>query len=194
MSVRLSKPGPFVGPYLARGAEFSFPVWDGKHGCYRWAVASIEDYRLVMSRRWRLGTDGYICSSVWDGRQSVSLSLHRLIARARQGEIVDHARHDVLDVRRQSLRRCNVSQNAANARRLHLVGKKSSRYRGVTRHTQTGKWQGQVKYMGRSYHCGLHETEEAAARARDAVARRLFGKFAILNNLPPTPQKRRRAA
>jgi AP2-like factor (ANT lineage) len=56
-----------------------------------------------------------------------------------------------------------------------------SRYRGVTLHRKTGKWQAAIKYNNHNYHLGLFASEEAAARAYDIAARQKFGVFAAVN-------------
>ena len=58
----------------------------------------------------------------------------------------------------------------------------SSRFRGVTKNGN--RWQAQIRYQGRNYYIGLWRTEEEAAAAYDAAARRLFGKFALTNRSP----------
>lgn len=46
----------------------------------------------------------------------------------------------------------------------------SSRYKGVSRHKQSGRWSADIKVMGRKTYLGLFETEEEAARAWQAAA------------------------
>lgn len=172
--------GPF--PLTRRGVPV--PVWDGAGERFVNVLVSPADYGLALSRRWRLDRNGYPCTTQWlvAEKRAIILYLHRAIARAPEGMQVDHRRHNPLDCRRGSLRHATPSQNSANTRRF-LKGK-LSRYRGVTLHKQTGKWQAAAKRGNRCIYLGLHTSEEAAARAYDAKARELWGEFAITNYLP----------
>lgn len=166
-------------------------MFDGRTplGAICWTRVSPGDYRLAMSRPWHLDSSGYVASSAFDrrtGKRTRTVYLHRLVTRCPAGMVADHRHHDPLDNRRESLRRATTSQNAANARRLNLVGKKLAPYRGVTVHKQTGKFMAQVKCLGVNHYCGLFDNAEDAAQAYDRKARALFGRFAILNNLPRT--------
>lgn len=46
----------------------------------------------------------------------------------------------------------------------------SSKYRGVSWHSQTGKWKAQIKVLGKDVNLGRHISEEAAAKAYDKAA------------------------
>ncbi len=86
-----------------------------------------------------------------------------------------------LDNRRASLRVVTPSVNAANVR-LSRVGR-SSRFRGVTRHKATQKWQAGAKFGGRFYTGGLYRREEDAALAYDRLAAR-FWPGIVPRNIP----------
>jgi hypothetical protein len=105
--------------------------------------------------------------------------LHRLIMGSPTKKDVDHINGDGLDNRRCNLRITDRSRNMANQRRP--VG--PSGYRGV-RQSNSGKckpWSAIITVNRRLiYSCG-HPTPEAAARARDALALKYFGKYAVLN-------------
>jgi AP2-like factor, euAP2 lineage len=58
---------------------------------------------------------------------------------------------------------------------------KTSKYRGVTKHSQCDRWIGQFSSNGARTYLGLFATEEEAARAWDVKARELFGDAAPLN-------------
>lgn len=178
-------------PVESDGKTVLLPVRAGEG--FVWTKVSPADYALAMRWPWRLDRSGYVVANQWNTRDhcTVPLALHRLVCRAPRGYLVDHKRGDLLDCRRGSLRRATPSQNSAN--RLLLLPNKLSRYRGVTLHRKSGKWQAQAKQHDRFVHGGLHDTEEAAARAYNALAKRLWGRFAVLNNLPDTEGARIRA-
>lgn len=105
-----------------------------------------------------------------DGPGSPLISMHTQLTGWAE---VDHASRDGLDNRRANLRSASRSQNNGN----HVIRSDSGNtYKGVTKragYTWSAKCAG--TYLG-----GF-KTEEAAARAYDAEARRVFGEFARLN-------------
>lgn len=169
------------------------PVWDGATRRYVWVKLSGQDYALGLSRRWSLDKGGYPAWHYFDVKlgKSVMVYLHRLVARAPAGVLVDHKHGDKLDARRSQLRRATPSQNSAN-RRLRLATK-SSRFKGVTRHP-CGRWQAQCKHRDVNRYLGLHATEEAAALAYNREASRHWGEFATLNRVPSPVTAQGRAA
>lgn len=178
---RSAPPGPH--PINPDGMSVSVPV-RGDSG--RWVRVSPEDYRLGMSRPWR-EISGYPAVWTFDTAKGRGLyiALHSLVLRGGGGLVIDHIDRDPLNATRGNLRRATVSQNGAN--RTKKAGT-SSRFRGVTQHKQTGKWQAAATYFGRCIYLGLYVTEEAAARAYDAKARELWPGFCSVN-FPeqPTP-------
>ncbi len=57
----------------------------------------------------------------------------------------------------------------------------TSRYKGVSWCANVGKWRVQIQVNSKHTHVGLFLTEEEAALAYDAAARREHGEFASLN-------------
>ena len=171
-----------LGPHPVERGSVRVPVRDPS-GPYVECKVSPEDYALAMSHPWRLNADGYVIVHVYDvvRKKSTLLSLHRMVARAPAGVLVDHVRANLLDCRRCALRRATHSQNTANRRKL--LPNKSSRYRGVTKH-KGGRWQAAAKHHDKCIHGGLHDTQEQAAAAYNAIARRIWGRFSVLNRLP----------
>jgi hypothetical protein len=90
---------------------------------------------------------------------------------------VDHINGDGLDNRRTNLRPCTRAQNMHNQRKRRGV----SQFKGVYWHTSGRKWKAQITESGHRRSLGYHPSEESAARAYDAAARRLFGEYAALN-------------
>lgn len=130
------------------------------------------DAAVVLSRRWRIspspsGTVLYAITTV--GHTTVSL--HRLLT---GWASVDHVNHDGLDNRRANLRPADARENGGNRRPVEGT---SSRFRGVTLHRKTGRWQAAL--AGR--YLGLYDTEEAAAAAFDVAAAAEYGEFAYQN-------------
>ena len=88
---------------------------------------------------------------------------------------VDHINRDRADNRASNLREATYSQQ--NFNRPPVT--KASPYRGVT---QLGsRWLASAKKDGKSVNLGVYETQEEAARVRDAFVFRIDPQFAILN-------------
>lgn len=80
----------------------------------------LDDDKLGVykSRVWHISDTGYV---VWrgieDGKKR-TIRLHRLIAEAKDGEIVDHINRNKLDNRRSNLRICSQRENSLNSDRV----------------------------------------------------------------------------
>jgi len=95
-------------------------------------------------------------------------------------EMVDHINHDTLDNRKCNLRVVSPSQNQWN-RIKRRNG--SSRFKGVYRHPQTGRWMARIRCKRQEIYLGLYQSEEDAAKAYDAASRRLHGNYGLVNNI-----------
>lgn len=95
--------------------------------------------------------------------------------------IVDHRNHIRNDNRFENLRLATDHQNKMNTTKNHG----SSKYQGVHFHRQAGKWCAMKSGKTGKKYIGLFDTEEDAARARDAAVLAAYGEFAKLN-FPPS--------
>ena len=104
---------------------------------------------------------------------------------------VDHINHNTLDNRRCNLRVCTKSENARNNAGQRT--RKTSNYKGVTYHdckkykvnaTGLKPWRAYTRMAGKRIWFGYYATEEDAALAYNENAKRLFGEFAYLNDVP----------
>ena len=113
--------------------------------------------------------------------------VHRIIFYMETGidpgnKLVDHAERDTSS--NYDLRLATYSQNSAN--RKKGVYKKSvphSSYKGVTWHKQHKKWMAQIICNRQKTHLGYFKDEISAAVAYNEAAVRLWGEFAVLNDL-----------
>lgn len=115
----------------------------------------------------------------FEGRRTVFL-LHRVVAGAPEGLLVDHVNGDTLDNRRANLRLATFRQNTVNAYRPPSA----TGFRGVRPPNPangTYRFRANIRHDNKTVTVGWADTAEEAARLYDAAARRLHGEFARLN-------------
>ena len=140
------------------------------------AIVDAEDYDWLIQYKWyacKAGSDFY-ARRKWGGQY---IFMHRLITDAPDGPVVDHIDGNSLNNTKANLRICTQLQNSYN--RGPLPG--TSRYKGVYWHKQQKCWASCIQQNKKTYHLGLFNNEEDAAKAYDEKARKLFGEYAYLN-------------
>ena len=146
-------------------------------------IVDDADYEWINARKWKASPEGPTC--VYANRtvhgpngRSSQERMHRIIAGAKEGELVDHINGDTLDNRRSNLRIADASHNSCNRK---SVRGSSSSFKGITWHRGVRKWQAAIKAHGRQHYLGVFASEVDAAKAYDAAAREMHGDFARLN-------------
>jgi len=137
-------------------------VWEGRIPSLTWrpAVKKHTTYVVATFGSW------------------LELRLHRAVMNAKLTETVDHRDHNGLNNVRENLRIATAAQNGANRVKSP---QHSSRFKGVSLHRQTGRWEASLRVNRNKIHIGLFEREEDAARAYNAKAAAVWGEFAHLN-------------
>lgn len=131
------------------------------------------------------GKEAFTSLNSWGHKRGrifgISVKAHRVAWAIFYGEWpdgeIDHVNGDPGDNRIDNLRIVSSQQNKWN--RGSRPGS-LSRFVGVSR-SASGKWFGQINVNGKFHYLGTFETEEEAARARDAAALQHHGRFARLN-------------
>jgi hypothetical protein len=144
------------------------------------AIVDIEDYKWARLFKWTHYSSGdshYARTSSPALRKTVAM--HRVIAGAEPGQIVDHRNGNGLDNRKSNLRIATYSQNARNKR----AQSNSSRYKGVVFDEGRNNWIARVRRDGRYVVVGRFELEEEAAAAYNHAALQEYGEFAWINPL-----------
>jgi hypothetical protein len=111
---------------------------------------------------------------------TITMSRELLGLKKRDSRQVDHKDGDTLNNRRANLRVATLSQNMYNRRSNR---NSSSRYKGVSYHKKTGKWQAQIRIEGNNKYLGVFGSPEEAARSYNEAAKENFGDFACLNRV-----------
>ena len=149
------------------------------------ALVDLSDRELVTQHNWHAwARDGlvYAVTNINRNSQRRQISMHRLILGIADTNkpLVDHINHNGIDNRRANLRLASSSQN--NANQALSKGAKTSKYKGVSWHSSTNKWQASIRVKGKQTYLGLFTSEEKAAVAYNQAAIIHFGDFAFLND------------
>ena len=146
------------------------------------------DYELLLRYQWRLrvgGKNRYAVTTI-NGEE---VGMHRVILGAEPGQIVDHINGDGLCNQRENLRFCTRAQNFQNGRWRNTKGR-TSKHKGewrIKNRPCRRCWRSGITAYRVYRNLGSFWTEEEAARAYDAAARRLHGEFARPNFPEPKP-------
>jgi hypothetical protein len=150
-----------------------------------------EDAHLLDKYRWRVQsqtkchrTHRYVVA--WgEGRRL--LLLHREIAGAVKGQVVDHKNHDTLDNRRENVRVCSISENLSNRSKANRIT--SSHHLGVWLESRDRRkvWYACVTFGGKRVRARFY-TEAEAVAWRNLTAARIHGEFANISSPQPLLQ------
>lgn len=150
----------------------------------KFAAVDDEDFEWLSQWKWWY-MQGYATRTTLSGSRKTKRTwdrvlMHRLIVDAPEGVDVDHRDLDGLNNQRSNLRTASRTQNTQN-RGKFAKRECTSRFKGVCRRPENGRWRAYIRVHGRMNHLGTYTSEEDAARAYDAAAKEYFGEFARTN-------------
>jgi hypothetical protein len=131
-----------------------------------------EFWHELNKMSWTINPGGYIVN----GQGKL---MHRIVMKAKEGEIVDHINKAKYDNRSCNLRIASHSLNSHNRTKCKNA---YSKYFGVSK--DRNLWRCIIKCNGVEYRLGSFKKEIDAARAYNEKAIELYGENANLNTLP----------
>ena len=143
-----------------------------------------DDYEIVVAYSWYKTSNGYIATRDRNAG-GVLKTMHRLIANAKDSDMVDHINHDKSDNRRCNLRIVSRSENQQN--RKAPVNCPSG-VRGVSRDKTSGKWTSKIWVNKKYKYLGAYHDFDDAVAARKAAEERYFGEYSYDNSIAAVPR------
>lgn len=145
------------------------------------ALIDKEDYPKLAGYHW-ICHCGYARAAEYDPKTKNNKTVHmsHLILPCPPGLEVDHINRDKLDNRKVNLRLVTRSQNCAN--RGSFKNSKS-KYKGVRWNKKMGLWEAAIRKDGVITTIGAFDDEIAAASAYNEYARKMWGEYAVLNDI-----------
>jgi len=143
-------------------------------------IVDVLDENLLLDFAWKVSSKGYAVRYFTSEGIARRLWLHRVIAGAIKGQIVDHANGNTLDNRRCNLRICSHAENMRN-RKMHKNN--SCGLKGVYFDKSVGNrmfWRAQIRHGGKKIYLGRFQDAETAHSAYLMAAKKLHGDFARL--------------
>lgn len=137
--------------------------------CGQKILVSEIDFEFLNSKKWWI-SNGYAIS--WDKREK----MHRLILKAKNGEIVDHIDRNKLNNTRENLRIVNKEENVHNQKKRTNT---KNNYKGTQFIKKLGLWQARCRIYGNDYFLGLYVNEISAAYAYNKKAIELSDKILL---------------
>lgn len=129
------------------------------------------DLPLLAQHSWAINVrTGYVFSP--NSRPAVYM--HRLVACAVKGELIDHRNGDRKDNRTINLRIVTRSENSCH--RVKLPSTNTSGHLGV--HPHRNHWRARIRVNGRQLHLGTFRTKAAAVLARRRAEALYYGSYA----------------
>lgn len=107
--------------------------------------------------------------------------MHKIILQTKKGFDIDHINGNKLDNRRCNLRQASRTQNILN--RPMQTNNKTG-FKGVHYDRSRCKFKADIGINGKSKFIGRFNTAIEAAKAYNEMAKKHYGEFALLNEIP----------
>lgn len=163
--------------FVFKGNICKIKLYNRKHEEIAEAIIDKKDFILIKDKKWHLLSKGYVATGA--GRKQQLLHW-MIIGKPFYPYETDHKDQDKLNNRKDNLRHCTSSQNEINKK---LRKNNTSGYTGVLWRKDTQKWSVSLGYQGKQIRLGCYQTKEKAAKVYNKAVVRLFGEYAVLNNI-----------
>lgn len=152
----------------------------GKNKGKFFVLVDDEDYKELNKYNWHLRRGPHTFYAIRNDNHT-TVYMHRILTKAKIGQLVDHRDLNGLNNQKYNLRICNQAENIRNGRRRqnNTLG-----FKGVTFHKKTKKYQARVGYENKRVYLGLFNTPIEAAKIYNRKAIELYGEFARINIIP----------
>lgn len=135
---------------------------------------SLDKVDKAKKYKWRMDvTTGYVLTTIVHNHKT--LSLHRYLLEAEQGDLIDHKDRDKLNNMDDNLRFCSRSHNSINR---DILASNTSGVTGVYWHSRDEVWQVRLSVDGENMYLGNYTDKEEAIQVRKEAERKYFGEFA----------------
>lgn len=107
------------------------------------ALVDDADYEWLSARRWYLGSGGYAWTGGWCAvkKRPKAVFMHKLLAEAPSGHVVDHIDGDPMNNQRSNLRVASRSENALNNPSRRTIRGRWASLRDVSRSLGISDWE-----------------------------------------------------
>ncbi len=149
------------------------------------ALVDDEDFEELSKYNWyamwcRNSKKFYAARNISTSKKHTILMHRQILGLTDSRTQVDHEDSSGLNNQRYNLRIVTNQQNQFNQKRQL---NSSSKYKGVTWREDMNKWVARIKINRKTKHLGCFIKETDAAIAYNEAARKLFGEFALLNEV-----------
>jgi hypothetical protein len=153
----------------------------------KYALVDNENYEFLSQWKWayhksKADKTGYAIRSGYDpktGKRS-RIAMHRVLLKAKKGQICDHINGNGVDNRISNLRICNKFESSWNKKTFST--KRLNAIKGVTivknHRGIPAYWIARITYKKKRIYLGTFETKELAEKAYINAAKKYHGEYA----------------
>ncbi|MBT3982931.1 MAG: hypothetical protein HOE90_16350 [Bacteriovoracaceae bacterium] len=147
------------------------------------AIVDKEDLQNLLQYNWTISTmniQGNTYKVAFTSMDGKSVYMHRFLLKPEGKQVVAHKDRDGLNNRKKNL---FLASRKQTHQRQRLSKGGSSKYKGVSFHKKSKRWQAYITVNGKKLYLGYYKSQDDAAIAYNNAAQEHFGEFVNLNKL-----------